>query len=171
MRRATTLALATGAALLARRALRRRIGASPLWPMPALEEPISGHGTRRSTVALKLTVTERTEPAEGVVRLRLEALDGAELPAWEPGAHLDLVLPSGLVRQYSLCGDPGRPHLLHRRHPAHRGRQGRLARGARAASGGGRARPCAGPATASRWWPPPRTCSSRAASGSRPSCP
>jgi ferredoxin-NADP reductase len=25
---------------------------------------------------------------------------------WEPGAHLDLVLPSGLVRQYSLCGDP-----------------------------------------------------------------
>jgi ferredoxin-NADP reductase len=28
------------------------------------------------------------------------------LPRWEPGAHLDLVLPSGLVRQYSLCGDP-----------------------------------------------------------------
>ncbi|MER0445251.1 PDR/VanB family oxidoreductase [Streptomyces sp. Edi4] len=106
MRRATTLALATGAALLTRRALRRRIGASPLWPLPALEHPISGHGARRSTVALRLTVTERTEPAEGVVRLRLEALDGADLPAWEPGAHLDLVLPSGLVRQYSLCGDP-----------------------------------------------------------------
>ncbi|MFI6683722.1 PDR/VanB family oxidoreductase [Streptomyces sp. NPDC050485] len=106
MRRATTLALAAGAALLARRALRRRIAASPLWPMPALEEPISGRGTRRSTVTRKLTVTERTEPAEGVVQLRLEALDGAGLPAWEPGAHLDLVLPSGLVRQYSLCGDP-----------------------------------------------------------------
>lgn len=28
------------------------------------------------------------------------------MPRWEPGAHLDLVLPSGLVRQYSLCGDP-----------------------------------------------------------------
>ncbi|MEU9101561.1 PDR/VanB family oxidoreductase [Streptomyces sp. NPDC048361] len=107
MRRSTTLALAAaGTALLARRALRRRIGASPLWPLPALEEPVSGRGARRSTVALKLTVTERTEPAEGVVALRLEALDGAELPAWEPGAHLDLVLPSGLVRQYSLCGDP-----------------------------------------------------------------
>lgn len=106
MRRATTFALAAGAALLTRRALRRRIAASPLWPMPALEEPVSGHGTRRSTITLKLTVTERTEPAEGVVRLRLDALDGAELPAWEPGAHLDLVLPSGLVRQYSLCGDP-----------------------------------------------------------------
>ncbi|MGW2859240.1 PDR/VanB family oxidoreductase [Streptomyces sp. NPDC001205] len=106
MRRATTLALAAGAALLARRALRRRIEASPLWPLPALENPVSGQGTRHSTRALKLTVTERTEPAEGVVRLRLEALDGSELPAWEPGAHLDLVLPSGLVRQYSLCGDP-----------------------------------------------------------------
>ncbi|MFD7163077.1 PDR/VanB family oxidoreductase [Streptomyces violascens] len=106
MRRATTFALAAGAALLTRRALRRRIAASPLWPMPALEEPVSGRGTRRSTITLKLAVTERTAPAEGVVRLRLEALDGSELPAWEPGAHLDLVLPSGLVRQYSLCGDP-----------------------------------------------------------------
>lgn len=38
-----------------------------------------------------------------MVRLRLE---GTDLPPWEPGAHLDLVLPSGLVRQYSLCGDP-----------------------------------------------------------------
>ncbi|MFG3283758.1 PDR/VanB family oxidoreductase [Streptomyces sp. NPDC048111] len=106
MRRATTVVLAAGAALLTRRALRRRIEASPLWPMPALEEPVSGRGARRSTVTRRLTVTARTEPAEGVVALRLAALDGAELPAWEPGAHLDLVLPSGLVRQYSLCGDP-----------------------------------------------------------------
>lgn len=28
------------------------------------------------------------------------------LPEWEPGAHIDLFLPSGQVRQYSLCGDP-----------------------------------------------------------------
>ncbi|MFD7799842.1 PDR/VanB family oxidoreductase, partial [Streptomyces anulatus] len=45
----------------------------------------------------------RGPPPDGVVQLRLE---GAGLPRWEPGAHLDLVLPSGLVRQYSLCGDP-----------------------------------------------------------------
>ncbi|MBW3631197.1 MAG: oxidoreductase, partial [Gemmatimonadetes bacterium] len=30
---------------------------------------------------------------------------GRQLPAWEPGAHLDLHLPGGVVRQYSLCGD------------------------------------------------------------------
>ncbi|WP_031487397.1 PDR/VanB family oxidoreductase [Streptomyces bicolor] len=98
-----TVAVIAGAALLARRAMRRRIQASPLWPMPALEEPVSGRPRSR---ALRLLVTAREEVAEGVVQLRLE---GRDLPRWEPGAHLDLVLPSGLVRQYSLCGDPEDP--------------------------------------------------------------
>ncbi|WP_406009353.1 PDR/VanB family oxidoreductase [Streptomyces sp. NBC_00637] len=95
-----TAAVVAGAALLVRRALRRRIRVSPLWPMPALAEPVSG---RPRTRALRLLVTVRREIAEGVVQLRLE---GGGLPRWEAGAHLDLVLPSGLVRQYSLCGDP-----------------------------------------------------------------
>ena len=55
---------------------------------------------------LELVVAGRGRPAEDVAELRLTAVDGGELPAWEPGAHLDLLLPSGLVRQYSLCGDP-----------------------------------------------------------------
>lgn len=41
-----------------------------------------------------------------VVSLRFAAVDGRALPAWRPGAHLDLELPSGRLRQYSLCGDP-----------------------------------------------------------------
>lgn len=50
-------------------------------------------------------LVEAVQPeAEGVVSLRLAG--GAPLPSWRPGAHIDLVLPSGLVRQYSLCGDP-----------------------------------------------------------------
>ncbi|MGP3633894.1 PDR/VanB family oxidoreductase [Streptomyces sp. 24-1644] len=101
--RLRTLVVVTGAALLARRAMRRRIEASPLWPMPALAEPVSGYSERRSTTTRPLLITERDEVADGVVRLRLA---GDDLPAWRPGAHLDLVLPSGLVRQYSLCGDP-----------------------------------------------------------------
>jgi ferredoxin-NADP reductase len=44
--------------------------------------------------------------ADGVVGLRLAAADGAALPSWTPGAHIDLVLRPGLERQYSLCGDP-----------------------------------------------------------------
>ncbi|MER5277115.1 PDR/VanB family oxidoreductase [Streptomyces sp. NPDC002809] len=91
------------AALLAKRAMRRRIEKSPLWPLPALEEPVSGRAQRRSTTGRRLLITERTVPADGVVQLRLE---GTDLPPWQPGAHLDLVLPSGPVRQYSLCGDP-----------------------------------------------------------------
>jgi ferredoxin-NADP reductase len=50
-------------------------------------------------------VVESVEPeAEDVVSLRLA--NGGPLRGWRPGAHVDLVLPSGLVRQYSLCGDP-----------------------------------------------------------------
>jgi ferredoxin-NADP reductase len=51
-------------------------------------------------------VTDRRDEADGVVSLRLSSPDGAALPAWEPGAHLDVMLPSGLIRQYSLCSDP-----------------------------------------------------------------
>jgi len=43
--------------------------------------------------------------ADGVVVLDLVDPEGGLLLPWEPGAHLDVVLPSGLVRQYSLCGD------------------------------------------------------------------
>src|SRR4051794_31574669 len=45
--------------------------------------------------------------AAGVKKLTLHRPDGGELPRWTPGAHLDLVLGADLVRQYSLCGDPG----------------------------------------------------------------
>ncbi|WP_282691907.1 PDR/VanB family oxidoreductase [Streptomyces sp. CC208A] len=103
MPRFTTVALVAGAALLVRRAVRSRMTTAPLWPLPSLEEPVSGYG-RGATVPRRVLVTGRAVPAEGVVELRLE---GERLPSWEPGAHLDVVLPSGRVRQYSLCGDPG----------------------------------------------------------------
>ncbi|MGY1738284.1 PDR/VanB family oxidoreductase [Geodermatophilus sp. SYSU D00684] len=57
-------------------------------------------------VDLRLQVTRRVNGAEGVVVLDLRDPAGADLPAWEPGAHVDLRLPDGLTRQYSLCGDP-----------------------------------------------------------------
>jgi len=51
-------------------------------------------------------VVDRTERvAEDVVALDLVHADGSALPAWDAGAHADVVLPNGLVRQYSLCGD------------------------------------------------------------------
>ncbi|MGH3170039.1 MAG: PDR/VanB family oxidoreductase, partial [Trebonia sp.] len=57
-------------------------------------------------MSLPLRVTRVTWEAEGVVGLRLAARDADPLPSWTPGAHIDVQLPSGLSRQYSLCGDP-----------------------------------------------------------------
>ena len=55
---------------------------------------------------MRLRVAGRTEGAEGVVVLELADPTGADLPAWTPGAHVDLLLTDELTRQYSLCGDP-----------------------------------------------------------------
>jgi ferredoxin-NADP reductase len=55
---------------------------------------------------LDLVVTRRTDEADGVVSLDLRRADDAPLPAWTPGAHIDLVLARDLVRQYSLCSSP-----------------------------------------------------------------
>lgn len=51
-------------------------------------------------------VVSKTPAADGVVLLTLRHPNGEDLPQWLPGAHVDLVLPNGLTRQYSLCGDP-----------------------------------------------------------------
>ena len=55
-------------------------------------------------VEADLAVVRRETVADGVVTLALADPDGAELPEWTAGAHVDLVLGDGLVRQYSLCG-------------------------------------------------------------------
>lgn len=47
-----------------------------------------------------------TEEAEGVRSIVLTRADRGPMPAWRPGAHVDLVLANGIERQYSLCGDP-----------------------------------------------------------------
>jgi ferredoxin-NADP reductase len=54
---------------------------------------------------LELVVRSVRTVAAEVLSLELVAPDGAALPAWTPGAHLDLHLPSGLIRSYSLHGD------------------------------------------------------------------
>lgn len=53
---------------------------------------------------VKMTVAGKESLADGVVRLTLEC--DREIPAWGPGAHIDLVLGDDLIRQYSLCGAP-----------------------------------------------------------------
>lgn len=59
----------------------------------------------RTSPSDTLVVTARDQVAEDVVLISLARADGGRLPNWTPGAHIDLILPSGATRQYSLCGD------------------------------------------------------------------
>ncbi|WP_328779292.1 PDR/VanB family oxidoreductase [Streptomyces canus] len=54
----------------------------------------------------ELVVDRMDSAADGVLALTLRHPLGEQLPQWEPGAHIDVVLGPGLERQYSLCGDP-----------------------------------------------------------------
>ena len=58
-----------------------------------------------SDIQRPVVVTARTVVADGVVALDLAPTNGRPLPAWTPGSHVDLLLPGGVERQYSLCGD------------------------------------------------------------------
>ncbi|MGU3653582.1 PDR/VanB family oxidoreductase [Mycolicibacterium sp. A43C] len=53
---------------------------------------------------MRLQVVGLRLEAERIISVSLRRADGNPLPSWEPGAHIALTLPSGLVRQYSLCG-------------------------------------------------------------------
>jgi ferredoxin-NADP reductase len=59
-----------------------------------------------SVYEAELVVDRRETAADGVLALTLRHPLGEDLPAWEPGAHIDVLLGPDLERQYSLCGDP-----------------------------------------------------------------
>jgi ferredoxin-NADP reductase len=67
-----------------------RIGASTVTMSPEFETDV--------------VIAATASVSEGVVALTLHAADGGVLPAWTPGSHIDVVLPNGLTRQFSLCG-------------------------------------------------------------------
>jgi ferredoxin-NADP reductase len=68
-------------------------------------EPSWVRPVRRTQAAV---VTKRELVAPDVVVLTLADPGGGLLPSWTPGGHIDVELPSGRRRQYSLCGPPGR---------------------------------------------------------------
>ncbi|GAA1949701.1 hypothetical protein GCM10009754_17940 [Amycolatopsis minnesotensis] len=96
-----------------------------LWTATTLSVVKPWGRTRWGSVrTIAVTVAGREVVAEDTVALTLERAGGRRLPGWEPGAHVDLVLPSGLARQYSLCGDPAERRsyrLAVLREPAGRG--------------------------------------------------
>jgi ferredoxin-NADP reductase len=56
--------------------------------------------------AQRLFVRQVTWEAADVLSISLTRPDGSELPEWTYGAHIDLIVPPDIIRQYSLCSDP-----------------------------------------------------------------
>ena len=56
-----------------------------------------------------LVVRRRSTPAEGVAVLDLVHPENEELPRWEPGAHIDLILDDGGRIRFNYRFDEGCP--------------------------------------------------------------
>ncbi|MDF3836926.1 PDR/VanB family oxidoreductase [Cupriavidus basilensis] len=69
-------------------------------------------------------IASKTAAASGIAVFDLVAPDGSQLPSFTAGAHIDVHVGNGLVRQYSLCNDPAETHRYRigvLRDPASRG--------------------------------------------------
>ena len=60
--------------------------------------------------ALTVKVVRKAEEALDIASFELASLDGAPLPPFSAGAHIDVLVRDGLVRQYSLCNDARETH-------------------------------------------------------------
>ncbi|MFV0460713.1 MAG: cytochrome P450 [Actinomycetales bacterium] len=84
----------------------------PLSFTPAAQRGDSGEAVSRLTgeTMTEAVVHAKRQVSDGVCSLSLRPTSGGIFPAWQPGAHVDLVVgsDSGVqTRQYSLSGDPG----------------------------------------------------------------
>lgn len=59
---------------------------------------------------IDVIVTRKTREAEGIYSFELARADGSALVPFSAGSHIDVHLPSGLIRQYSLCNSPDEQH-------------------------------------------------------------
>ncbi|MDR2298030.1 MAG: PDR/VanB family oxidoreductase [Comamonas sp.] len=73
---------------------------------------------------LEVRIACKQDEAQGICSLELQPLEGQHLPAFSAGSHIDVHLPGGLVRQYSLsndCAEADRYVIAVLREPASRG--------------------------------------------------
>jgi reductive dehalogenase len=88
-------------ALLSPKAYRERLnagdtaGLAPAFRMPSGTPPV-----------FPVVLKRRTEMAKDLARYEFVAPDGGELPAFEAGAHIDVIIAPEYRRSYSLAGDP-----------------------------------------------------------------
>jgi vanillate O-demethylase ferredoxin subunit len=59
---------------------------------------------------LNVVVARKRSEAVDITSFELASEDGQPLPSFAAGSHIDVYLPGGMVRQYSLCNDPREKH-------------------------------------------------------------
>ena len=73
---------------------------------------------------VQVKVLRKKQEAEGIASFELARVDGKPLPAFGAGSHIDVQVPGGLTRQYSLCNDASQASVYRiavLREPASRG--------------------------------------------------
>lgn len=60
----------------------------------------------RPKTTLSLKLVRKTAEATGICSFEFADPGGSVLPGFSAGSHVDVHLPNGLTRQYSLCNDP-----------------------------------------------------------------
>jgi vanillate O-demethylase ferredoxin subunit len=63
-----------------------------------------------ASTTLSVRVARKRQEAADICTFELVAVDGSPLPAFAAGSHVDVQLPGGITRQYSLCNDPTESH-------------------------------------------------------------
>lgn len=59
---------------------------------------------------IAVKVLRKKQEAEGIASFELVKPDGSALPGFGAGSHIDVQVPGGLTRQYSLCNDAAEQH-------------------------------------------------------------
>jgi ferredoxin-NADP reductase/nitrite reductase/ring-hydroxylating ferredoxin subunit len=80
---------------------------SPSFEKVSVELSTMPEITIGSALTLRAVVKRKWQTATGITAFELAGLDGKHLPTFQPGAHIDVNLPNGLSRQYSITNGPG----------------------------------------------------------------
>ena len=59
---------------------------------------------------IAVKVARKTQEAQDIASFELLKPDGSALPGFSAGSHIDVQVPGGLTRQYSLCNDAAEQH-------------------------------------------------------------
>jgi vanillate O-demethylase ferredoxin subunit len=88
---------------------------SPVRRLEEAQRPLDGtarsaNGAVTHDALFPVRIARKAIAALDVVTLELVGADGSALPPFDAGAHIDVEVRPGVLRQYSLCNDPAETH-------------------------------------------------------------